>query len=1125
MESPIKMYHSNEFPSSLTSRTALDYSSSSSSSSSNSTVVAEAAAVAAVHAVATAAALSTTSPVKYNNYTPQPTQQPPPLLPLPSTPAPPPPSQTRSAKQIRSDSFLSLDNSQELQQQQQSSSTTHTTTRKSSSSKLLLSISSASSFISGTIRGTSSSNSSTSSTSASSIKLTESSTVSIFQPPTQTPQQQQQQQQQPHESNNNTSDNNNNNYCTLYNYNISHYQQLTQYQQRMTTELSEGERRFVFELEGKEPDFVLWVKKTNKKDVVQDRLFVLTQYRIYSIKRNAVGKKSIVRQGHLYDLIEIKTDDIDRVLLKFTGFVIDISGSNTGITIPKILINAFHRISFTFSLEASPSLIIIPVERAAPEVDHVEPGFAHGFVEVYKAQCNYYATPVNNDLIHFLEETVEKGSRVFCLDDFSGIDKTDSGSTSTALNMVPVMAALRHNTFFDTFICHNKTRKEVPLLLADVMHHNRTIVRVDLRGVESDKGWVQLGEALKENQCNELRFLDVSDNQVRDNGIISIATAIRSFTREFCQLTASNIELQSKGAAVTFRTLQSNYASSGGIEILDFSRNHLGAAGSEPLADWLALLNTSNQSPEKPLKHINLEGAQIETPRITTAIRQANLAYLTYLNLSENRINNDAVQSICHLISKGEYLQSLLLRGCGLLGEHVSLLVTACTNGPATGGRMLDLSANNFGKNGATSFAACIKSASNIDTLNLANNNFRKNGMTSIISALEENSTLRSIDLSNNLKSGSKADAVVDHLARVVQKHSTLERLILTGNTNKGFFLGRELSPLVKSINEDSKLVELDISGNNIGDDLCRELFESLKKNTYLRVLQIDNNSIGLPGFAAMKRCFTVNRSLTDIPVPTRDIAKLLSAAKDRKQTNDRISEILNDISWCLANNKNGVPYTDVPSATKTTVAVSTSGRSTPNFQATTYTSNPSSPMINRSNDDLGYSRGLSSSNFNLSASQPNKPTYAPPPPLVPKHAPTLNKSMSSMSVSNRSASSLSFSQHQPPAPQYHAPPPQADYSSNGYSNHQQQDQYYDNQNGASNYQDTSYDNSAQGYDNNGYSYDQQQQGYDQTGYDQNGYDQNGYDQNGYNYDQQGYDQQYDTPVTGTARVPPPPPM
>eukprot|EP01132_Coremiostelium_polycephalum_P004857 gene4857-6053_t len=862
----------------------------------------------------------------------------------------------------------------------------------------------------------------------------------------------------------------------------------------MSSELSGGEKRFIHDLEGVDPDFVLWVKKTNKKEVIQDRLFVLTKYRIYSIKRNKIGgKKQVQRQGHLYDLVEIRTDDIDRVVLKFTTFSIDISGASTGITIPKVLINAFHRISFTFSQEASPNLIILPTERASPEIEQVDPGLAHGFFAVYKAQCNYYSTPVNMDLIDYIEDTVSKGSRDFCLDDFAGIDK----NSESAVNLTPVLAALRHNTFFDTFICHNKTRKEVPGLLADVFVHNKTITRIDLQGIEAEEGWVQLGDSLKENQFNQLYYMNISDNLVHDKGMISIANAIKSFNRPFYDFKASNVSFQSKGAVAFFKSFQQNYESSGSIRFMDYSRNQFDRLGSESLHDWLILYNSSNPQPKKPLVQLNLDSTLLDTAKVTHAIKQGCVESLELLDLSNNKFTPDAVQNLCNIITKSDALATLKLRHCGLIGEQIISILNACSAGVPVHERMLDLSDNNLGKAGALIFAPAIKTCSNIHFLKLAQNSFRKRGITYILQALEENDTLRAIDLSSNFKNSSKAEATVDQLARIIHKHPTIEKLILSGKDKSGFFLGKELLPLVKSLTEDCKLVELDISGNSMGDDVCRELFETLKKNTSLRTLHIDNNALGVAGFQAMKRCFTTNRTLIDIPVPTTDITRILGQSKDRKAVNDKIGEILADVNTCLANNKNGIAYSDLPSSTKTTVAISSS---TPCFRASTYSSNQGL------GEDLQYSNGSNgsvnrvqsfynpstTSNNSSSHSTPNHYTTPPPPPLV---TPPSNF-------------------YSPPPP----PPPSTDdhHYSNGATT-------YDDQNGG---YYNNYD--QQTYDNNGYHDDQQQHQNDQQQY----YDENGYDQSTATTDYQQHDdqqyQQYDSnndyQYYDDGSIPPPPP-
>ena len=65
-------------------------------------------------------------------------------------------------------------------------------------------------------------------------------------------------------------------------------------------------------LGGEEPLWIRWVTK-KKGDKAQARLVVVGKYRVFSLKKTLTGKKKIVRVGHLFDLKEIISHDIDKV--------------------------------------------------------------------------------------------------------------------------------------------------------------------------------------------------------------------------------------------------------------------------------------------------------------------------------------------------------------------------------------------------------------------------------------------------------------------------------------------------------------------------------------------------------------------------------------------------------------------------------------------------------------------------------------------------------------------------------------------------------------------------------------------------------------------------------------------
>lgn len=55
--------------------------------------------------------------------------------------------------------------------------------------------------------------------------------------------------------------------------------------------------------------WVRWVKKTNRKEVVQDRLLAVGIYRIFSIKRTKTGKKQV----YLFIYLLIKTNKLTQI--------------------------------------------------------------------------------------------------------------------------------------------------------------------------------------------------------------------------------------------------------------------------------------------------------------------------------------------------------------------------------------------------------------------------------------------------------------------------------------------------------------------------------------------------------------------------------------------------------------------------------------------------------------------------------------------------------------------------------------------------------------------------------------------------------------------------------------------
>src|SRR3989338_9328471 len=96
----------------------------------------------------------------------------------------------------------------------------------------------------------------------------------------------------------------------------------------MSKKINDSDNKFVNELVENKNDNILWmswVKKT-KRNKVQDRLVVVTKYRVFSIKRG-VTKPSVQRDGLILQLVKLEyASSTQRLVLRWSDFYIDCNG-------------------------------------------------------------------------------------------------------------------------------------------------------------------------------------------------------------------------------------------------------------------------------------------------------------------------------------------------------------------------------------------------------------------------------------------------------------------------------------------------------------------------------------------------------------------------------------------------------------------------------------------------------------------------------------------------------------------------------------------------------------------------------------------------------------------------------
>lgn len=641
---------------------------------------------------------------------------------------------------------------------------------------------------------------------------------------------------------------------------------------------------------------VQWVKKRNRKKVVQDRLLVVTKYRVYSVKRTKAGKKQIKRQGHLFSLLEIFSDDLDMVELKFKDFKLLAQATNIGIDLPRILMNLYNKFGYTFSEKVYPKVVFLPEGRNPPALDEVYLGIGHGFVETYIAACDFFNLPPSSEVVLHMEDLAGADSHQLKFSKFIGIATHNENSFS----LIPLMAALRHNTYFNFISCHEKSRKDFITLLADTMTHNKTVTCIDVEGLESEEGWVQLGEALRSNPSCGLVELRLSNNPIGDKGAGALAIGLSALDHSILILRMSNTKLNPSATATIFKLFGSYVAPFQNLEEINFSGNTLGGPGSNALADWLLKSNLNS------LKKLYLSNCALELPGVLDAIRTSLYAVVEVLDISGGRLEDYASQLLVSYLGRAQSLKELICVGCGVSGHNMTHILNAIKANQNLLDLKIDLSNNDLNSPDTAihAFSKALAEVVHIRWIGLRELNLPKNGLQILATAVGVSSTIAEFDLSGNFRGRTEYIPALESLVNSINTHPCLVTLILDGKGQN--ILGKSLAFLFSCLGEICGLQELSIRGHAFGDDIAKDLFDVLRWNQNLKVLDVDNNNIGPTGWLAAKRCLHANRTLVEIRYPKMDIARMIGKEKEKSSQYEYVRKLFDIIQMYTENNRTG---------------------------------------------------------------------------------------------------------------------------------------------------------------------------------------------------------------------------
>ena len=367
----------------------------------------------------------------------------------------------------------------------------------------------------------------------------------------------------------------------------------------------------------------------------------------------------------------------------------------------------------------------------------------------------------------------------------------------------------------------------------------------------TDDGAKVLAQQL--NHCTHLQLLDISCNEIGDEGVIAIAKATN------CKHTKShlwNYAITSNGMQALQHILGGSAQYYGSAEVSDnemLSFHSYVDKYSDHCSNLLTLnvkvTSTNNMKlVSKTLRccqwlqrlHCYLRVGVEGTKALAESLRHCNK--LQQLHLDSNNIGNEGAKALAENLKHCNNLQQLHLDSNNIGDEGAKALaenLKHCNNL-----QQLHLDSNNIGNEGAKALAENLKHCNNLQQLHLDSNNIGDEGAKALAENLKHCNNLQQLHLESNNIGDEGAKALADNLKYC----NNLQQLHLESN-NIGDEGAKALADNLKYCNN---LQQLHLESNKIGAEGAKALADNLKYCNNLQQLHLESNKIGAEGAKAL---------------------------------------------------------------------------------------------------------------------------------------------------------------------------------------------------------------------------------------------------------------------------------
>eukprot|EP01132_Coremiostelium_polycephalum_P007911 gene7911-9737_t len=767
---------------------------------------------------------------------------------------------------------------------------------------------------------------------------------------------------------------------------------------------------------GEQIKFIEWVDSrslTSKR--FKKRIIVLGNYRILSIKKGKLST-SLNKDICIYDIHEIiVVEDTIEIRQKQTN---PKTGDQVGILIrtQKETIQTFiqtireiHRkISHNFP-ESQQLKLNIPADYLLKLPEKIV-GIADGFIEVYKAQCNYRNTPHSTELCRLVEKYVHDGITDFDLSKCPGVE----GKSELNFNIETILISLKYNTYFQSISLNSVSQKNIMSAVGDIISTNCYIKKLAISGITDEQTYATIGHGMIQNLYNSIQVLDLSHNNIIQSTMGIFCEGLESLRHPLKYINLSHCSLHSRSIEIFFQALSVNTTMSTTIEYINLSHSKFEDIGSSTCSAWITKIKEKFYLGSCMLNLLML-GPQLKL-----------LTDLKTLDLGNNRLERAEIDEILSILSTSRGLENFTLNNVNLSTENVLYMCNTISKNIKLKEISLFIPNNSIGKV-VNTLVTSFKYLSTLHSLDVSNNGLGFKGLSRLLDALEKNERIYSLKLDNNFVGPyNEGIEFINELKSFISKKPSLKKLSIVGGsqTINDKLMGQFLEYLAF---KNATLEQLNISSNLLGDQTVPFVADLLEHNPAIKSLEFDRNSFTINAFQSILLSIQNNHSLVNLQFPSHDFERSLSMLPPHRKP--QLFTIFHKIQNILQENGNWVvpDENDYPTPAGIANGNITNGRSgRSNSNGSTHSNNSGSNHIhingNNNNFDRTYSYyggSAGSSSIETNHYYESSPTTTQTPNLPPKRE-------SAMISNNRYTPQLTREQiqQQQQQQQYYQPPP-----------------------------------------------------------------------------------------------------